>query len=264
MATVSCGSASDRYQFVSDYKDQLSIAYLCKWFGVSKTGYYDWIKRKPSKRKLEDAQWKILIKDIFVKSMGRYGSPRVYKHLKKQGYSIGKHRVARLMAELGLVGRVVRVTTRAPGIKKFAQAGGNLRLGKDGPTGINQVWVADITYIKVKDKWHYYSVIMDLFSRRIVGWSLDKQRTQEVTKRTLLTALKKRKPKPGLIFHTDRGIEYRGSVFQKELKDHDIIHSVIRPGHCTDKGHMESFFHSLKGELIRGRQFNTIKKLRSI
>ena len=235
---------------------------MCASLGVSRSGYYDWYKRQPSQRSLSDASLKRVIQTIYDDSKGTYGSPRVYQGLKKLGYFIGCKRVARLMKEMGAVGRVVKVTRRAPGLKRFLTSGENLRHGNDGPSKINQVWVADITYLKVKKRWMYLSVIMDLYSRRIIGWSLDKSRTAEVTKRTLEYALKKREPENELIFHTDRGVEYRGSVFQNILKKHAFQHSLNRLGHCTDNGHMESFFHSMKGELIRGRSYKSEDNLR--
>jgi len=199
---------------------------------------------------------------IYDESEGTYGSPRVYQYLKKQGYMIGRKRIERLMRDMGIVGRVVKVTRRAPGLRRFLASGENLRHAKDGPTKINQIWVADITYLKVKKRWLYLSVIMDLYSRKIIGWSLDKRRTADVTKRTLKYALKKREPEKELIFHTDRGVEYKGSVFQDVLKKHSLKHSLNRLGHCTDNGHMESFFHSMKAELIRGRTYKLEDDLR--
>ena len=205
---------------------------------------------------------KLLIQEVYDNAEERYGSPRVFKALKKQGITIGRKRVERLMREMGLTGRVVKVTHRNPGLKEFLASGENLRLGKEAPTGIDQVWVADITYLKVGKRWMYLSVIMDLYSRKIIAWTLDNQRTTEVTKRTLQYAIKKRRPSPGLIFHTDRGIEYRGHVFQKALKQYEMKHSLNRLGHCTDNAHMESFFHSMKAEIIRGNRYSSEAELR--
>lgn len=235
---------------------------MCEFLGVSRGGYYDWCKREPSQRARTDAQLKPVIQRIFDEGEKAYGSPRVFKALKKQGYAIGRKRVERLMREMGLVGRVVTVTRRAPGFRQFLASGENLRLGAEAPTGIDQVWVADITYLKVKKRWMYLSVIMDLYSRRIIAWTLDRRRTAEVTKRTLQYALRRRKPKPGFIFHTDRGVEYRGELFQDALRNYGIRHSLNRPGHCTDNAHMESYFHSMKAELIRGRRYTKESQLR--
>ena len=175
---------------------------------------------------------------------------------------IGKKRVERLMQQQGLQGRVVQVTRRQPGLKRFIERGDNLRLNKPSPVNINRVWVADITYIKVRDTYKYLTVIMDLYSRRILSWSLTETRTTQDTAVVLKRSIKERQPDEGLIFHTDRGIEFTGKGFRNVLEQHKIKFSVNRLGYCTDNGHMESYFHSLKAELIRGRKFNTMKELR--
>jgi transposase InsO family protein len=212
---------------------------------------------------MEDQELKPMIQKIFDDSEGRYGSPRVHQELKKQDVHIARKRVARLMRELKLVARVTMVTYRNVGLREFLASGENLRQGMKAPTAIDQVWVADITYLKVKNRWMYLSVIMDLYSRRIIAWTLAKTRTSAVTKKTLQYAVRKRKPKPGLILHTDRGIEYRSNTYQKALKLYSIRHSLNRLGHCTDNAHMESYFHSMKAELIRGRRYETEGELRS-
>lgn len=187
----------------------------------------------------------------------------MWKALLKQGYQISRKRVARLMSEMGLIARVTRVTYRAPGMRRFLSSGENLRPDGAVPEEKDKVWVADVTYLKVQSQWHYLSAIMDLHSRRIVSWSLDTKRTTDITRRTLATAIKKRKPKSGLMLHTDRGVEYRGSEYQKDLERYGIKHSLSRPGKCTDNAHMESFFHSLKAELIRGSEFSSAEELKS-
>ena len=202
------------------------------------------------------------IQQIFTENKGRYGSPRIFKTLQKQGYNIGKKRVERLYRGLGLVARVMLVTTRSAAYKRFLVTGDNLRPEGDVPLAVDKVWVADVTYLKVKGVWRYLSVIMDLFSRRIISWSLDKNRTAQVTKRTLQNAIKKRNPQGDLMLHTDRGVEYRGQVYQKALKRRGIVHSLSRAGNCTDNAHMESFFHSMKTEVIRGNVYKTDAELR--
>ena len=235
---------------------------LCAFLGVSRSGYYDWRKRSLSERTSEDNALRIEIQKIYDRVEGCYGSPRIWKSLQNQGYTVSRKRVARLMQEMGIVARVTRVTYRAPGMRRFLASGENLRSDGAVPDEKNKVWVADVTYLKVKKQWHYLSAIMDLHSRRIVGWSLDTKRTTTVTKRTLATAIKKRKPKKGLMLHTDRGVEYRGAEYQKDLERHDIQHSLSRPGKCTDNAHMESFFHTLKAELIRGACFQSGEDLK--
>ena len=212
MATVSCRGTSGRYKFIEKLRADIKITRLLKFFDVSKSGYYDWRERQPSARAIEDVELKQKIQQIFTENKGRYGSPRIFKALQKQGYNIGKKRVERLYRALGLVARVMRVTTRSAAYKRFLVAGKNLRPEGDVPKAVNKVWVADVTYLKVRGVWRYLSVIMDLYSRRIISWSLDKNRTMDVTKRTLQNAIKKRKPENNLMLHTDRGVEYRSQV----------------------------------------------------
>jgi len=235
---------------------------LCSWLGVSRSGYYGWRNRQPSDRAIEDGELLRRIRAIYDANKGRYGSPRVYRALKKQGFAVGQKRVARLMRENSMVARVVKVTRRAPGSRRFLASGENLRPDGGVPVATNRVWVADVTYLKVQHRWYYLSVVMDLYSRAVVGWSLDESRTTSTTKRTLLSAISKRCPQPGLMMHTDRGVEYRGGEYQAVLKRNGIAHSLSRPGQCTDNAHMESFFHSLKAELIRGRVFRDASELR--
>ena len=236
---------------------------MCRWLKVSRSGYYDWCRRSASKRSIEDKQLAREITTIYRKSRGTYGSPRVHKALQNSGYRIGKKRVERLMQENRLCGRVVQVTRRQPGLKRFKANGEHIWQTLEATQRINQVWVADVTYLKMNGKWRYLATVMDVHSRRILGWSLSKDRTTHLTLAALRHALRGRKPKQELIFHTDRGIEYTAFRFQDALKKHGIRHSVNRPGCCTDNAHMESFFHTLKAELIRGNVFENENKLRS-
>ena len=220
------------------------------------------MKRAKSARAKEDETLSDKIIQIHQDSRGTYGSPRVHQALKKQGVAIGKKRVERLMQARNIMGRVVKVTRRQPGLRRFTERGDNLRLNAPEPTTINRVWVSDITYIKVKNSYKFLSVIMDLYSRKILSWSLSNTRTTEDTAKILKRAIRERQPEAGLIFHTDRGIEFTGKGFRDVLLKHDFQPSVNRLGYCTDNGHMESYFHSLKAELIRGRKFNSMDELR--
>lgn len=161
-----------------------------------------------------------------------------------------------------LTGRVVKVTRHQPGLKEFLTRGKNLTLDAPATTGINQIWVSDITYIKVSEWWLLLIVIMDRHSRRILGWSLSRTRTVDDTLRVLKRVIKQRQASSDIIFHTDRGIEFTGLRFQEALKQQGLLPSVNRVGVCTDNAHMESFFHTLKAELIRGRTFKSENELR--
>ena len=238
------------------------MKYLCEWLQVSRSGYYDWLKRTESKRAKEDTALVAKIAEIHQRSRGTYGSPRVHKSLRNRGDRVGKKRVERLMQANGFVGRVVRVTRRQPGLKRFQAAGENLLCGEAQPTKTNQVWVADVTYLRLAGKWRYLATVMDVYSRRILGWSLSRDRTVKLTLSALQNALRGRQPEKGMIFHTDRGIEYTAYRFRDELRRHGIRQSFNRAGQCTDNAFMESFFHTLKAELIRGRHFMNEKELR--
>ena len=229
---------------------------------VSRSGYYDWRKRLPSQREREDRRLSAKIQAIHLESRGTYGSPRIHQLLRQQRIRVGRKRVERLMRQLQLQGRVVKVTRRQPGLKRFKIAGENQRLGRDEANAVNQVWVADITYLKVSRRWVYLATIMDVYSRRILGWSLNRHRSIQLTITALRHAIRQRCGQTPEIFHTDRGIEYTAYRYQDILKKYGMVSSYNRPGYCTDNAHMESFYHSLKGELIRGRQFENIEELR--
>ena len=167
-----------------------------------------------------------------------------------------------LMRALKLQGRVTKVTFRNPALKRFKADGENLLVIKTPETKPSQVWVADITYLKVRNRYAYLITIIDRYSRRIIGWTLRKTRRINDTIALLYRTIKKRNASKGLIFHTDRGIEFTGQWFREALREHDIKRSVNRIGKCTDNAHMESFYHSLKTELIRGSKYDSIKELR--
>ena len=238
------------------------MGYLCDWLEVSRSGYYAWRGRPVPQRVQADRRLMHKITQIHQASRGTYGSPRVHETLKRQGIAVGKKRVARLMHVKNPQGRVVTVTRRQPGLKGFLARGENLLLDTPRTTRINQIWVSDITYLKLCERWVLLIVIMDRHSRRILGWSLSHPRTVADTLRVLKRVIKQRPAPCDVLFHTDRGIEYTGFRFQDALRQHGLLPSVNRLGVCTDNAHMESFFHTLKAELIRGRTFQSDKELR--
>ncbi len=262
MATISSGGTATKFRFIKQYRFRFGITRLCSRLNVSRSGYYAWLRRKPSARDQQDLWLKKRITTLFQQSREVYGSPRIHKALLKQGISVGKKRVERLMREEGLKGRVARVYRRVPGLHRFFQSIKNRRRELPKPSRPNQHWAADVTYIRVKKKWMYLSAVLDLYSRRIVGWSLGSRRTVDLTKASLMMAIRNRRPEKGLLFHTDRGIEYRANEIQAVHQRYGIIPSMNRPGQCTDNAEMESFFHSLKGELIKNKYFSSEYHLR--
>lgn len=262
MATVSRGTTQERYRFIKLHHQRFGVRFLCRWLRVSHSGYYAWQKRPESLRRQRDMQLRQEVLQAFSASKGRYGAPRIHQQLRQKGINIARKRVARLMREMGLKARVARIYRRTPGITRFYAKHQNLLLEQGAPTQTDQQWVGDLTYIRVGRQWHYLSVVMDRHSRRILGWKLGSQKTAALTCKALRQALRDRKPAAGLIFHTDRGVEYGAHEVQNLLKQHGILSSMNRPGCCTDNGYMESFFHSLKAELIHGCRFHTEEQLK--
>jgi putative transposase len=198
---------------------------------------------------------------IHTQSHGIYGSPRVWEALKQQGIPGSENRVARLMRHGGLTGRVVKVTRRQPGLRRFFVATPNLRAGQPLPEAPDQQWVGDITYLKVRGCFYYLATVMDVCSRRILGHALGHDRSVNLTTRAVKRAIRLRPGRENLLFHSDRGIEYGAYRYKAMLGERGIRSSMNRPGHPGDNAHMESFFHSMKAEWIRGKTFNTFTEL---
>jgi putative transposase len=233
-------------------------------YGVSKSGFYAYKQRGMSDRQRRRVQLAACIKEVFNQSRGIYGSPRVHQVLIRQSHKCCKNTVASIMRQAGLKGRASRVYANNAGLHKFYTKVDNLRFDQPEPESINKVWVADVTYIRIKKRFQYLAAIMDLYSRRVVGWSFGDNRKGELTKRALVHAVRNRQPEPGMIFHSDRGIEYRCQEHSDTLSRYKIVHSANRPGCCQDNAHMESFFHTLKGELIRGRSIEDAHQLKQL
>jgi len=236
---------------------------MCDFYEVSRSGYYAWKTRGPSARDEENAALLEIIQTIHKDSLGTYGSPRIAEVLQQQGYGYGENRIARLMQENGIVARSATLYRARPWLHKILTPVPN-RMRDVEVTGPNQVWVADITYLLVGNKWRYLAVVMDLFSRRIIGWSLGKNRKVSLTLKALAYAVRNRRPEAGLIFHSDRGVEYAAKKFKKRLKELGFIQSMNRAGKMTDNAHMESFFHSFKSDVYHGFHFHSDEMLRKM
>lgn len=264
MAPVSGGSKEERFGFIARYGTEMGVTYLCKWFGVSRAGYYAWRNRPLSPRALRNQSLLEKITRIHEDSDTSYGSPRVYAQLLREGEQVSLGRVERLMCKAGLVGKAARIYRRHALAKAFYNSLPNLRLDLGMPEAINEQWVGDVTYLKLAGQWRYLAVVMDLYSRRIIGWKLSAYRTAEVTREALRQAISTRQITSGLIFHTDRGSEYGAWLMQDELKKHGILPSMNRAESVTDNAHMESFFRSMKTEAIHGIEFSSEHELRMV
>jgi transposase InsO family protein len=235
---------------------------MCRVLEVSASGYYAWVKREPSKRAREDEVLRKKIEAIHSESRGTYGRPRVHAELKEEGEHVGCKRITRLMRQAGLQGVSRRKKYRTTVRDRDARPAPDLVDRNFTVERPDQLWVADITYLKVLERWRYLAVVMDRHTRRIVGWSLGHNKTTHLTLRALSRALANRHPRPGLIFHSDRGVEYAAYEFRTRLAALGIRQSMNRPGEPTDNAHMESFFHSLKTERLYGCTFETDADLR--
>nr|WP_108163227.1 IS3 family transposase [Saccharospirillum sp. MSK14-1] len=262
MATVSSASKAERFGFIAEHGAALGIRYLCDWLLVSRSGYYKWRHRPESSRAAKARALGIKIEQVFYQHDTNYGSPRVCEALRAKGYKVNHKAVERIMREMGLVGKAARIYRQKAAPKRFYAKLPNLRLELGSPTEINQQWVGDLTYLKVGKEYQYLAVVLDLYSRRVIGWSLGDNKSAELTREAIRQAIRYRKLKDGLIFHTDRGPEYGAYLIQDELKRHGITSSMNRPKYVTDNAHMESFFQSLKTEKYHGEHYQSKSELR--
>lgn len=192
-----------------------------------------------------------------------YGSPRITRALHQRGCRVSENRVARLMRYHHVKARCATLYRANPGAHAFYTSVPNRQL-KSLAAQRDHVWVADVTYLKVADQWHYLAAVMDKCSRRIVGWSLSVTRDVRLTLQALDRAVAARRPRAGLIFHTDRGIEYAAYGFRARLARLGIVQSMNRPQQMNDNGHMESFFHSMKADVIHGIRFSNVEDLKNV
>jgi putative transposase len=230
---------------------------MCKILEVGRSSYYDWLNGPNSSNLLEKQRLMEKIKMIFTRSRMTYGTRRIKKALNKEGVQISRNRIKKLMAELGLMVKTkkrFKATTDSKHQMPVAENLLNRQFSVDKP---NKYYVGDITYIDTEEGWLYLAVVIDLFSRQIVGWTIDKNMKAELVNRALLKAIWKRKPPRGLVWHTDRGSQYASNSHRKILKEHGIIQSMSRKGNCWDNAVSESFFHTLKTELIYHIKFKT-------
>lgn len=243
------------YRFIREHAVEFRVETMCRILKVSRSGYHRWLYRRLSKRKQDDAIIKEQILRIYRESRKTYGSPRIHRQLAIQGYPCGKKRVERLMREAGLQAihkRRYKVTTDSAHSLPVA---GNLLNRNFSASRPNLTWVADITYISTGEGWLYLATVMDLYSRKIVGWSMKDRLTQGLVIEALDMAIKQRRPGRGLVIHSDRGSQYAAYDYQRYLWKRGIICSMSRKGDCWDNAVMESFFHTIKTELINRRRY---------
>lgn len=237
---------------------EFPLAQVCSVLGVSRSGYYAWLQRKPSKRQRANEQLWPLIVQAHKEARGTYGSPRVTNALKQSKHHCGRHRVARLMRLHGLRG-----VKKRPFHPRTTQSHHSLPIApnrlkdRGAPTQPNEVWVSDITYIPTAEGWLYLAAVMDLCSRKIVGWATANHLKTSLVEQALKRALNSRRAPPGLLHHSDRGCQYASDHYHQLLQSHGLLPSMSAAGHCYDNAAMESFFSTLKTELIHRQQWLT-------
>jgi transposase InsO family protein len=245
-------------KFIDSERANHSIVSLCRHLGVSTSGFYAWEKRKPSARAIEDARLVAEILAIHRQKKGRYGSPRMHAELVARGFNVCRGTIVRLMRQNG-----IRANRKRPFRMMTTDSTHGLRVANNllernfVAAKSDETWVGDITYIKTDEGWLYVAVLLDLFSRRVVGHACSSSLASTVAERALQKAIERRSPSPGLIHHTDRGFQYACATYQRLLNAHGFIPSMSRKGNCIDNAVAESFFSSLKAELVVGACFAT-------
>jgi transposase InsO family protein len=230
-------------------------------YGVTRAGYYAWRARAESAHSERDRVLTTAILRIFKASHGTYGSPRVERQLRVEGFEVSGRRVERLMRAAGLRGRVVRIYRSNPRLHWLFGQHPN-RLWERRAKRPDAIWVGDVTYLRVGTHWCYLAVVMDQFTRRVLGWSLRRERGAQLTRAAFDQAYQRRRPRQ-LIFHSDRGIEYAAPAFRDRLMALGVRQSMTRGGTPGDNAHAESFFHSLKADVVHGVVFDSDESLRT-
>ena len=240
-----------RFRFIAAEKASSSVVRLCRVLSVSSSGFYAWQHRQPSQRQRADSQLIDHIRNVHANSHFTYGAPRVHAELRATGTRVGKKRVARLMRVAGLAGRCPKRFRRTtiPAVTSAAQPPDLVRRDFN-PSEPDRLWISDITYVRTWEGWLYLAVILDAFSRRVVGWALADHLRTELATNALHMALTSRQPAVGLVHHSDRGGQYLSAAYIGMLAGYGVRSSVGRPGTCWDNAAAESFFATLKTELI--------------
>jgi putative transposase len=246
-----------RYRAIQEHDRRYPIRLMCRTLAVSPAGYYAWRSRPESHRAVSARTLLSAIRVIHQESRATYGSPSIWDALLKQGHCVGEHRVARLMRQAGLRAKTVkkwRATTQSQ--HRFPVAANTLdrQFMVESP---NRVWAGDLTYVWTTEGWLYLAVILDLYSRRVIGWAMGHRLTVDLAERALIMALANRRPRAGLLHHSDRGSQYAATSYQQLLATHGVTVSMSRKGNCWDNACIESFFGTLKRELVYHRHYAT-------
>jgi len=247
-----------KYAWIDAQRKVYPLPVMCETLAVSASGYRAWKRGgSPNRKRLTDAQLLALIKAIHEELKGAYGSPRMVRELRGRGFPASKPRVERLMRENGIRARHKRRYKATTDSRHRLPVAPNLLDRQFTPTAPNRAWSADLTYVWTDEGWLYLAVVLDLFNREIVGWSIKPRMTADIVTDALTMAWFRRRPAPGLIHHSDRGSQYASHGFRSKLAHYGMTCSMSRKGNCWDNAPTESFFNSLKNERVHGTRYAT-------
>lgn len=252
-----------RYAVIARHRGEYPVTLMCRVLDVSRSGFYAWLKRPPSEQAERRAQLLAALEAMYYQFKRRYGAPRLTEELNGEGVPCSKNYVAKLLRRLKLRVLNGKGFRYVPAVESTTRVSDNLLGRRFGAAGPDRKWVSDLTYIKVGRRWAYLAVVLDLYSRKVVGWALDTHMRETLIIEALEAALLRRRPGPGLLLHSDRGVQYRGTDYQQLLTDAGIRSSMSRKGNCWDNAVMESFFSRLKVELIYPEAYRTFEALRA-
>jgi transposase InsO family protein len=254
-----------KYAWIDAQRKDYGLDEMCSILDVSISGYRSWKRGgKPNRKRLTDSQMLALIQAIHAEFKGMYGSPRMVRELRSRGFPVSKERVERLMRENGIQARHKRRYKVTTDSKHNMPVAANLLNRNFMPDAPNQVWTSDITYLWTNEGWLYLAIVLDLFNREVVGWSLKPRMTADIVTDALTMAWFRRKPAAGLMHHSDRGSQYASQVFQAKLKEYGMICSMSRKGNCWDNAPTESWFNSFKNERVHGLRYETREDMKSM
>ncbi len=253
-----------KYTFIKEHKHAHAINLMSQVLEVSARGYYDWLDRVESKRESENQKLLVEIQTIFDANREVYGAPRIYAELIEKGQQCSLNRVARLMKKADIMPKTIKKFKITTDSRKSRFPAKNLLEQDFSAKNCDEKWVADVTYIPTREGWLFLAAVLDLYSRRIIGWSMSDRLTSKLAQEALKNALNLRKPTTEVIVHSDRGKEYYAGDYQALLKNNNLTCSMSRKGNCYDNATMESFFHSLKVEQVHHDDYHTRDEARSV
>lgn len=246
-----------KYRAIRDHADRFAVRLMCRALKVSASGYYAWTTRPESERTKANRALLGEIRALHAQSRRTYGSPSIFNALRKRGDGVGRHRVARLMCVHGIRAKTAKTWRATTDSSHRLPVAANTLDRQFTVTAPNRVWAGDITYIWTNEGWLYLAVVLDLYSRAVIGWAMGPRLTADLAIDALTMALARRKPEPGLPHHSDRGVQYASGDYQQWLADAKMTCSMSRQGNCWDNAVVESFFGTLKKELIHDQRYST-------